>query len=47
MDGDNENGNAVDELRIIKWLLVAIIILMITYANNTLHDGWWYKSWWS
>lgn len=41
------SSNIISELRAIKWLLVAVIILMITYANNTLPDGWWYKSWWS
>ena len=37
----------LSELRFIKWLLVCILIMLITFANNYLPAGWWYAGWWS
>lgn len=33
------------ELRAIKWLLVIIIVILVTFANHTLPNGWWYNPW--
>lgn len=33
------------EIAFIKWLLVAILVMLITFANHTLPDGWWYSGW--
>ncbi|MBY5465271.1 hypothetical protein [Rhizobium leguminosarum] len=36
----------VNELRVIRWVLYAILIMLITFAGHYLPDGWWYKGWW-
>lgn len=35
----------VTELRIIRWILFAILIMLITFAGHYLPVGWWYKGW--
>jgi len=35
------------ELRFIRWLLLFILIMLITFAVHTLPRGWWYQPWWS
>lgn len=44
---DNPHQRAVlMELRLIRWLLFFILVMMVTFAAYTLPNGWWYKGWW-
>lgn len=44
----NETARAMlAELRYIRWLLFAILLMLITFAVYTLPEGWWYRGWWS
>ncbi|MGO4480400.1 MULTISPECIES: hypothetical protein [Rhizobium] len=33
----------VTELRIIRWVLIGILIMLITFANSLLPAGWWHQ----
>jgi hypothetical protein len=33
----------VTELRIIRWILVGILIMLVTFANSLLAAGWWHR----
>lgn len=43
----NENTRALlTELRIIRWILLAIAVLLLSFARQYLPSGWWYAPWW-
>ncbi|QIO57316.1 hypothetical protein [Rhizobium leguminosarum] len=33
----------VTELRIIRWVLIGILIMLVTLANSLLPAGWWHR----
>ncbi|WP_421565568.1 hypothetical protein [Ochrobactrum sp. EDr1-4] len=42
----NENTAALlSELRFIRWLLIAILAMLITFGVHFLPKGWWYQGW--
>lgn len=42
----NENSaELLKELRLIRWLLFFILIMLITFAGHFLPKGWWYQGW--
>lgn len=43
--GDNTKA-LLFELRFIRWILMFILAMLITFANHYLPSGWWYKPWW-
>lgn len=40
------DAKIIAELRAIKWLLFAVIVILLSVANGTLDAGWWHKGWW-
>lgn len=42
----NENSSAlIKELRFIRWVLLFILAMLITFAVHYLPKGWWYQGW--
>lgn len=45
MQKESNEQELISELRQIKWLLYAILLMLVTFAVYTLPKDWWYTGW--